>query len=424
MRLLVIGSGGREHCLIWKLAQSSRVSKIFCAPGNGGTSNIAENVNISAEDSDGLLSFAKAEKIDLTIVGPEVPLVGGLVDLFESQGLKIFGPNKACARLEDSKAFSKTIMKECSVLTADFEIFDDSETAKEYIRSKGVPIVVKADGLAAGKGVIVCHDLDQALSAVDEIMVNKKFASSGEKIVVEQCLTGEEASLLVFTDGQTIIPLVSSQDHKAVYDQDKGPNTGGMGSYAPAPVVGDGLYKKIIDEVFRPVIEGLKRKGHTYKGMLYAGIMIDSGRPYVLEFNVRFGDPETQVLLPKLKSDLVDVMLKTIEGKLNEVTLEWDTRNCLCVVLTSGGYPGNYKKGDIISGLDQLENLDNVFVFHAGTIKDETGRVLTNGGRVLNVVALADNLKQAQDRVYSAIDLIKFDRMHYRKDIANKALKF
>ena len=420
MRVLIVGSGGREHCLAWKIAQSKLVDKVFCAPGNGGTSLVAENIDIAASDIDKLLEFALSEKIDLTIVGPEAPLVEGIVDVFLEKGLKIFGPRKELALLEGSKVFSKEVMQKFGVPTADFKVFDDPDRAKKYIEEKGAPLVIKADGLAAGKGVIVCSLAEEAYDAVDLILVDKKFGAAGDRVIVEDCLEGEELSVLIFTDGEKIIPLASSQDHKRAYDQDKGPNTGGMGAYSPAPVVDKQEFNDIIEKIFRPLIKGLKDEGKTYKGMLYGGLMIKDRRPSVLEFNVRFGDPEVQAILPKLKSDLFEVMLKTAEGKLGEVTLEWDERICLCVVLASDGYPGSYEKGKIIKGLDKAGDMEDVFVFHAGTKKNQ--EFVTSGGRVLNVVALGDTIKNAQKRVYEAISNIEFEGMHYRKDIGNKAL--
>ncbi|MCF7908883.1 MAG: phosphoribosylamine--glycine ligase [Candidatus Omnitrophica bacterium] len=421
MKVLVIGSGGREHCLAWKLSQSALVDKLYCAPGNGGTVLLAENLDISATDIESLLKFAKTEKIDLTVVGPEAPLVKGIVDQFESQGLKIFGPRKDLARLEGSKVFSKEMMRKFSVPTADFEVFDSPDKAKEYIDRKGAPIVIKADGLAAGKGVIVARTQDEAKDAIDMIMVDRKFGSAGYRVIIEDCLKGQEASILIFSDGETILPLVSSQDHKAAFDGDKGPNTGGMGAYSPAPLVNDQLLKKIIDQVFKPLIDGLRAEGKPYRGILYAGLMIKDEEISVLEFNVRFGDPETQAILPKLKSDLFEIMLKTAEGRLNGVNLEWDERFCLCVVLASGGYPGNYEKFKEITGLEKLENREDVFVFHAGTKFNQ--KLLTSGGRVLGVVGLGDTIKDAQIKAYQAIDDIQFDKMFYRKDIGDKALR-
>jgi len=428
MKVLIIGSGGREHCIAWKISQSSLVDKLYCAPGNGGTSAISQNIDISASDIEGLLKFALEENIDLTVVGPEAPLVEGIVDRFESKGLKIFGPKKEAARLEDSKVFAKEIMKKYGIPTANFEVFDDPKKAKAYIKEKGTPLVVKADGLAAGKGVIVCEKQDEAFHAIDSIMVDKKFGKAGNRIIIEDCLKGEEVSFLIFTDSVTIMPLVSSQDYKRAFDEDKGFNTGGMGAYSPVPLIGENELSDIIKKVFIPVVEGLKKEGKIYKGILYGGIMMKDNVPYVLEFNVRFGDPETQVILPKLKSDLVDIMIKTIDNRLNEVKLEWDERFCVGVVLASGGYPESYEKGKEIRGLEKLENIEDVFIFHAGTKRETKNegrgtKLVTNGGRVLNVVGLGSSIKEAQDKVYSVINNIEFESMFYRKDIGNKILK-
>ena len=426
VKVLIVGSGGREHCIVWKIFQSSLVDKIYCAPGNGGTALVAENLEIAATDIDSLLKFARKEKIGLTIVGPEAPLVEGIVDKFQSAGLKIFGPRKELALLEGSKIYAKEVMRKFGVPTADFEVFTGPEKAKEYIIKKDAPIVVKADGLAAGKGVIVCQNKSEAFAAVDLIMVDKKFGQAGERIIIEECLQGEEVSVLVFTDGETILPLISSQDHKRIFEGDKGPNSGGMGAYSPAPLVGEDNLTDIIKKVFKPVIEGLKREGKPYKGILYGGLMMKNDIPYVLEFNVRFGDPETQAILPKLKSDLVEIILKAIDGKLLGTKLEWDSRFCLCVVLASGGYPGSYQKGKEIKGLESLESREDIFVFHAGTklvSRNQSAAVslLTSGGRVMGVVGLGDNIEDAQNKVYKAIKKVEFEGMYYRKDIGYKA---
>jgi len=427
MKVLIIGSGGREHCLSWKISQSSLVDKIYCAPGNGGTSLVAENVNIPSGDIDQLLKFAIEKKIDLTIVGPEDPLVQGIVDRFEAEGLKVFGPRKELALLEGSKVFAKEVMRKYNIPTADFKIFDDPFLAKEYLKQKGVPVVIKADGLAAGKGVVVAKDINQAQEAIDMMMVEKRFGKAGEKIIIEDCLEGEEASILVITDGDTAIPLVSSQDHKSVYDNDKGANTGGMGAYAPAPVINEEILTRVKNQIALPLISGFKKDGKPYKGILYIGLMIKDNTPFVLEFNVRFGDPETQAILPKLKSDLADLILKSVDNKLSEVELEWDKRFCLCVVLASGGYPATYQKGKEIKGLEALEALDDVFTFHAGTklfsSSSGSGSVFaTNGGRVLGITTLGQDIREAQDKAYKAIENISFEKMHFRRDIGNKAL--
>ena len=422
MKVLIIGSGGREHTLAWKVSESKKVDKLYCAPGNGGIKDIAELVDIKADDIDGLLNFAKEKKIDLTIVGPEIPLVKGIVDKFEKEGLKIFGPSKELAMLEGSKIFAKEAMKKFGISTADFKVFSDPIKAKEYLKEKGAPIVVKADGLAAGKGVIVAQSTEEAEEAIDSILVKKIFGSSGEKIVLEDCLEGEEASILVISDGKIIIPLVSSQDHKRIFDGDKGPNTGGMGAYSPAPVVSGKIFDEIIESVFKSLIEGFSKEGKLYKGVLYGGLMITKDGPFVLEFNVRFGDPETQAVLPRLKSDLVEVMLACIDGTLHKVNLEWDERPSLCVVAASKGYPGSYEKNKEIQGLDEVKNMKDILVFHAGTTS-KNGKIFTNGGRVLSVTGFGKDIKSAKDNAYKGIENIKFDGIYYRKDTGDKAIK-
>ena len=421
MKVLVIGSGGREHALVWKLAQSPKVEKIYGAPGNPGIAQIGECVNISPTDIKGLADFAEKEGVDLTVVGPEAPLVAGIVDEFENRGLKIFGPSKEAAKLEGSKAFSKEMMKKYGVPTADFEVFDDPEKAKKYIKEKGAPIVVKADGLAAGKGVVVAQSVEEAIEAIDRIMIEKVFGDAGNRVVVEDCLFGEEASYLVVTDGENFIPLATAQDHKAVFDGDRGPNTGGMGAYSPAPVLSEEMEKEVQERVIKPILRGMKEEGHPFKGILYAGLMITEEGPKVLEFNVRFGDPEAQVILRRLRTNLVDICQSVIEGKLID-SLEWIPETAICVVLASKGYPGKYEKGKVITGIEEAEKIDNVVVFHAGTaIKD--GELVTNGGRVLNVTALGKDIVEARENVYKAIEKVHFDGMHYRKDIGLKALK-
>ncbi len=422
-KVLIIGSGGREHCLAWKIAQSALAQNIYCAPGNGGTSQVGENVAIQAHDMNALLSFAQKEKIDFVIVGPEVPLVEGIVDLFETEGISVFGPSKELAQLEGSKIYTKELLREFSIPTADFTVFDDADAASSYINTIPMPVVIKADGLAAGKGVIIAKSRDETQKAIDMIMRKKQFGPAGNRIVIEEMLSGEEASILVITDGETILPLVASQDHKRVFDQDQGPNTGGMGAYAPAPVVSEAMYEKIINEIFAPLIGGLRRQGKKYKGVLYAGLMIQDGIPYVLEFNVRFGDPETQVVVPKLKSDLLEVMIKSAEERLAETELLWDPRYCIAVVLASGGYPAAYQKGNVITGLERIDSQKDTYVFHAGTTRSDTGDIVTSGGRVLNVVALGDTLAQSKERAYEGVDRIGFEGMHFRHDIGDKGLK-
>lgn len=395
MRILVIGSGGREHALVWKIAQSKLVDKIFCAPGNAGISQLAECIDIKIEDIGRLLNFARKEKIDLTVVGPEIPLASGIVDEFENYGLKIFGPNKKAAQLEASKVFAKEIMAKYKVPTADFKIFDNLNEANKFIEEKGAPCVVKADGLAAGKGVVVARSIAEAKQAASSMLKDKVFGDAGKRIIIEDCLEGQEASILVITDSQEVIALASAQDHKRIFDADKGPNTGGMGAYSPAPVVTAELFKGILAKIIYPMIDGLVKDGIDYKGVLYAGIMITDKGPKTLEFNVRFGDPETQAILPRLKSDLVEVMLAASEEKLSRLrTLEWDGRASVCVVLSAAGYPGTYEKGTPIFGLFEAAEMKDIVVFHAGT-KKQGDSIVTCGGRVLGVTGLGENIKEA-----------------------------
>jgi len=428
MRILVVGSGGREHALCWKIAKSKLCDKLYCAPGNGGISEVAELIDIRADDISGLLNFAKEKKIDLTVVGPEIPLVAGIVDKFGSAGLKIFGPSKNCALIEGSKVFSKELMKRWGIPTADFKVFDNAPEALKYISGKQAPLVVKADGLCAGKGVVVCKTLSCARDAVNEMMVKRSFGDAANKVIIEECLVGEEASIIVISDGKNVVPLASSQDHKRIFDGDKGPNTGGMGAYSPAPAVSAAIFRKIMDKVISPMIKGMAKEGKPYKGVLYAGIMLTDEGPKVLEFNARFGDPETQAIMPRLKNDIVDLMLRSIDGRLENYSLDWDSRPCVSVVAASGGYPGDYSKGIEIRGVDSAEALKDVVVFHAGT---KTGRrstdghntFLTNGGRVLNVTALGSDIKDAINNCYNALTKISFEKMHYRRDIGFRAVK-
>ena len=422
MKILVIGGGGREHALAWKIAQSSHVDRIFVAPGNGGTAKIAENVPIKADDVEALLEFARKEAIDLTVVGPELPLSLGIVDRFEKEGLKIFGPPKDAALLEASKAFSKAFMERHSIPTARYREFADPDEAKAYIEEAEGGVVVKADGLAAGKGAIVCPTKKEALDAVSLILEERAFGEAGNKVVIEELLQGEEASFIVVTDGTHVVPFPSAQDHKPVYDGDRGPNTGGMGAYSPAPVVTDELKEEILKTIIEPAIRGMREEGRPYRGVLYAGLMITEDGPKVLEFNARFGDPEAQPLMVRLKSDVVELMLASIEGRLHTVEPEWDERCALCVVMASGGYPDSYQKGFPIEGLEEADALEDVFVFHSGTaIKD--GRCVTAGGRVLSVTALGTTIEDAKQRCYRAVELIRWEGVHYRKDIGDKALK-
>jgi phosphoribosylamine--glycine ligase len=421
MKVLVVGGGGREHALVWKVAQSPKVSKVYCAPGNAGISEQATLVPIQANDLNGLLEFALKEKIDLTVVGPEDPLTRGIVDLFESKGLLIFGASKKAAEIEGSKAFAKEMMKKYYIPTAFYEIFDNRNEAAKYIRSQGAPVVVKADGLAAGKGVIVCKTVQEAIDSVDQIMVERIFGNAGNRVVVEEYLVGEEASYIAFTDGKTILPMASSQDHKPILDGDQGPNTGGMGAYSPAPVVTDEIHEKIMEKILRPIIYGMGEEGRPYQGVLYAGLMIHEGHPKVLEFNARFGDPETQPVLMRMKGDIVPILEACMRGTLSRHRIEWDNRASLCVVMASKGYPGDYEKGKVITGLKEVSRMDGVSVFHAGTtLKD--GQIVTNGGRVLGVAGLGENIPRAIERTYQAVKKISWDGVYYRADIGQKAL--
>ncbi len=421
MRVLVVGSGGREHALAWKIRQSPLVDKVFCAPGNGGISQIAECVDIKADDIAGLTAFASRNKIDLTVVGPEAPLSGGITDKFSANGLRVFGPSKEAARLESSKVFMKELAKKYGIPTAVFEVFTESAAAKKYIKGFKGKFVVKADGLAAGKGVIVCSSKEEGLEAVEAMMERKIFKDAGKKVIIEECLEGEEASIIVVTDGKDAVPLASAQDHKRTLDGDKGPNTGGMGAYSPAPVVTDETMKAVMKDIIRPAIDGLSKEGIKYTGALYAGLMIDISGPKLLEFNCRFGDPETQAILPRLKSDFVELIEASIDDEIDIASLQWDERPCVSVVISSGGYPGEYKTGFEIDGLDALEKMKDVYVFHAGT-RASGEKTVTAGGRVLNVTALGSDIKDAIDRCYNAVNLIEFEGMHFRRDIGYRAL--
>ncbi|MCK5215575.1 MAG: phosphoribosylamine--glycine ligase [Candidatus Omnitrophica bacterium] len=421
MKVLVVGSGGREHVLTWKIKQSSLVDEIFCAPGNGGMSMIAECVDIKVDDINGLAAFALEKKIDLTVVGPEAPLVEGIVDVFEKAGLKIFGPGKMASQLEGSKVFTKEFLKKHNIPTAGYRSFSDINTAIDFLKEINYPVVVKADGLAAGKGVIICENAAQAREALDQIMLQKVFKDAGNRVVIEEFLRGEEASILAISDGEDYVILASSQDHKRIFDEDQGPNTGGMGAYSPAPVVTPGIMCRIENEIIAPTIKGMKEDGCPFKGVLYAGLMIDNGRPKVLEYNVRFGDPETQVVIPRLKNDLVEIMRASCEGRLKDMPLDWDERIFICVVMSSGGYPGAYEKGKTIEGLDGVSAREGI-VFHAGTKKDGDA-VLTSGGRVLGVTGFGVDIAEAIDNVYKVVEKISFDRCFFRRDIGAKALK-
>jgi phosphoribosylamine--glycine ligase len=423
MKVLVIGSGGREHALAWKLSHSPKQPQVFVAPGNPGTANEPgiSNVDIKVEDIEGLVAYAKDNAIDLTVVGPEVPLVMGVVDAFKAAGLKCFGPSQAAAELEASKSFTKDFLARHQIPTAAYQVFTDVEQAKDYIHEQGAPIVVKADGLAAGKGVIVAQTEAEAIAAVEDMLSGNKFGDAGHRVVIEEFMTGEEASFIVMVDGEHILPLATSQDHKARDNGDKGPNTGGMGAYSPAPVVTDAVYQRIMDEVIEPTVKGMAADGRPYVGFLYAGLMIDeSGAPRVVEYNCRFGDPETQPILMRLRSDLVELCEAALNGRLNEVEAHWDPRASIGVVMAAGGYPDTYRKGDVISGIDKAESKGSK-VFHAGTAS-HGDEVVTAGGRVLCVTALGDTVAAAQTAAYDALKEISWNDAYYRTDIAYRAV--
>jgi phosphoribosylamine--glycine ligase len=421
MKVLVVGGGGREHSLVWKLQQSPKVTKIYCAPGNAGISEIAECIDIQADNIEALLDFVKYEWIDLTVVGPEVPLAAGIVDAFVKEERRIFGPDSTGAQLEGSKQFAKDFMQKYGIPTAEYRTFSSYQPAEEYIRLKGAPIVLKADGLAAGKGVIIAQTVDEAVKALKLIMKDRAFGDAGSRVVIEQCLKGEEASFMIVTDGKTVVPLATSQDHKRIFDGDKGPNTGGMGAYSPAPVVNESLRAEIMDNIIAPVMKGLTKERINFRGVIYVGVMVCEGKPYVLEFNVRFGDPEAQPILMRLESDLFELLKATAEGRLADVKVTWKEDAAVCVVLSSRGYPGKYGKGDVITGLDEFKGRDDVVIFHAGT-KLKGHNIVTSGGRVLGVTALGNDIVTAKRNAYKAIDKISYNGMHYRKDIADKAI--
>ncbi len=422
MKVLVIGSGGREHTLIWKINQSPKVSQIYCAPGNAGISRLAKCIDINADNIEELVDFAKKEKIDLTVVGPELPLSKGIVNEFNRWGLKIFGPSQEAAEIESSKVFSKYLMKKYNIPTANYEVFQNSEEALDYIKQQTFPLVIKADGLAAGKGVFIVKNLDQAGDALDILMEEKKFGEAGRQIVVEEFLEGEEVSILAFCDGKAVVPMISSQDHKKIFDNDQGPNTGGMGAYSPVPFYTTEIKEKVCREILKPTVKGLRNEGKEYKGVLYAGLILTKEGPKVLEFNARFGDPETQVVLPGLKTDLLAILNAVIEGTLHEINIEWKNNSAVCVVVASGGYPGKYQKDKVISGLERLKKMEDVIAFHAGT-KFQDGKIVTSGGRILGITAWGDTISKAKGKAYEGAEKIYFEDMYYRKDIAAKAIK-
>ena len=422
MNVLLVGNGGREHAIAWRLSQSKKVSKLFIVPGNPGTALYGKNVSIGAEDIEGLIKFGKENNVGLAIIGPEDPLSLGIVDAFEKAGIKAFGPGGGAAQLEANKAFAKQIMRVNSIPTAESRTFEKFEDAKAYIASRDEAVVVKAAGLAKGKGVFVCNEPADGILAAEEIMVKRIFGDAGSTVIVEDKLLGEEASILAFVDSRNIYIMETAQDHKPIGDGDTGPNTGGMGAYSPAPVVTEALMKQITREVFVPTVDGMNRNGTPYRGVLYAGMMLTAGGPRVLEFNCRFGDPETQPILMRLKSDLFEVMMATCEGRLDKVTLDWDPRPAVCVVMASGGYPGEYQKGKVIEGLDEAAKLKDVMVFHAGTASKD-GKIVTAGGRVLGVTAVGNTIADAKAKAYEACAMIHFEGAYYRKDIADKAIK-
>lgn len=422
LKVLVVGGGGREHALAWKIAQSPLVSKIYAAPGNPGIARHAECVPVAADDVPGLVDFAASRRIDLTVVGPEAPLVAGLADELAARGLLVCGPDRAAAQLEGSKVFTKNILAKYGIPTADFRVFDEYDEAEQHVLTRRLPLVIKADGLAAGKGVAVAGTFEEAVGFLRDVMEKRVFGKAGARVVIEDCLVGEEASYIVFTDGEKIVPLPTSQDHKRIGDDDTGPNTGGMGAYSPAPVVTPEVERRALEEIFEPLLAGMRAEGTPFRGILYGGLMIDRGAPRVLEFNVRFGDPEAQPLFARLKSDLVPLLVQCAQGKLTDAAMEIDPRPAVCIVMASGGYPGAYGKGFPITGIEEAEEDGLVHVFHAGTaIKD--GRLVNNGGRVLGVTAVDDDIRKAIARGYRAVDRIQWEGAYYRTDIGKKALQ-
>jgi len=423
MKVLVVGGGGREHALCWKISKSPIVKALFCAPGNVGISKHATSVDIKVTDIESMVRFARAEEIDLTVVGPEIPLSLGIVDRFQEENLNIFGPNKAAAEIESSKVYSKNLMKKYDIPTAFFSTFYDYGDAVNWVKEVKPPLVIKADGLAAGKGVIICHTEDESIDALDGIMRSKIFGDSGNRVVIEEFLQGEEVSFIAFTDGENVLPLASSQDHKALLDGDKGPNTGGMGAYSPAPIVTSELHEAIMNQVMIPTVRALKEEGRVYKGILYAGLMIEGTDIKVLEFNCRFGDPEAQPLLMRMRSDIVPIMRAISRGGVAEGEIQWYDQASVCVVMASKGYPGDYKKGFQIDRIDDVNNMDGVIVFHSGTSRDGSN-IVANGGRVLGVTALGDNIPDAISTAYNAVNHIDCESLYFRTDIGKKALKY
>ena len=418
MKVLVVGGGGREHTLVWKISQSPKVDKIYCAPGNGGIGKLAECIEIEATDISAVVSFAKEEKFDLVVVGPDDPLAMGMVDALQKEGIRAFGPSKLAAEIEASKVFSKNLMKKYNIPTARYEVFEMAEEAKKYLENVELPIVIKAEGLALGKGVIIAENLEQAIEAIEEIMENKAFGEAGKRVVIEEFLVGQEVTMLTFTDGKTIIPMVSSQDHKRIYDNDKGPNTGGMGTFSPSRIYTTEVAEICMKDIFLPTIKAMQVEGRIFKGILYFGLILTKEGPKVIEYNARFGDPETQVVIPRLKTDLIDIFEAIIDDRLEELSIKWHEGVAACVVMASGGYPGKYINGLEIKGIDEAEK-SGCMVFHAGT-KYKDGKIVTAGGRVLGVTATGKDLDESIRKAYEGVAKIEFEGAHYRKDIGVK----
>lgn len=417
MKVLIVGGGGREHAITWKLSQNEKISKLYCAPGNAGIKNLAECVSIESTDIENLLKFAMAEKIDFTVVGNDDPLVMGIVDAFEAEGLKIFGPKKNAAILEGSKAFSKELMKKYNIPTANYEIFSEYDEALKYLRIQSMPIVIKADGLALGKGVLICNTLEEAEMGLKQIMLDKKFGAAGTQVVIEEFLVGQEISVLSFCDGKTIVPMVSAQDHKRALDNDEGLNTGGMGAFSPSRIYTNELAKECMKTIFESTVQAMNSEGRIFKGIIYFGLMLTQNGIKVIEYNARFGDPEAQVVLPRLKTDLLEIFEACVDGRLDKLNIEWEDNSAVCVILASEGYPESYKKGYEITGLDKLPN--NIIAFHSGTTQDN-GKLLTNGGRVIGITGIGKNLNDAIKIAYDGIELVNFHKKHFRKDIGIK----
>ena len=419
MKVLLVGSGGREHAIVWKLKQSAKIEKIYCASGNAGIGEDAQCVDIGVMEFDKLIAFVKNNGIDFTIIGMDDPLVGGIVDAFEKEGLKVFGPRKNAAIIEGSKSFSKNLMKKYNIPTAKYEAFNEYEKAKGYVLTQEMPVVIKADGLALGKGVIICNTKEEAIVALDEIMVDKKFGNSGNAVVIEEFLVGPEVSVLSFCDGKTVVPMVSAQDHKRALDGDKGLNTGGMGTFSPSRIYTKELADKCMEEIFVPTLNAMAKEGREFKGILYFGLMLTKDGMKVIEYNARFGDPETQVVLPRLKTDLIDIMERCVEGTLETIDVQWHDNAAVCVVEASGGYPESYEKGFVIEGLEKAKEKDNIVVFHAGT-KLVDGKFVTNGGRVLGITGIGKDLDDAIKIAYEGVEIVGFEKKHFRHDIGIK----